>query len=87
MHQIVVIDSQGEGGIFWGDLIPSLFHIPLNAISALDIYPLRSMELKAEWLDRAIAGQWVSFFSRDPKVAAALLSGKVRGDDGIGYEP
>ena len=80
-HQIVVIDSEGEGAVFWGDLIPSTFHLPLNAISALDLYPLRTMEQKAEWLHRAIDGGWVSFFSRDPEVAAAQVNGNLKSGD------
>lgn len=85
-HQIVVIESEGEGAVFWGDLIPSVHHLNLNAISAQDLYPLRSVEMKAEWLTRAIQHHWVSFFSRDPKVAAAQLSGSVRGEDGVTFD-
>lgn len=86
MHQIVAIESQGEGAIFWGDLIPTVKHIELNAITALDLYPLGSLEMKARWLTHAIENHWVSFFSRDPQIAAAQLSGSVRGDDGVSYD-
>ena len=85
-HQIAVIQSEGEGGVFWGDLIPSVYHLPLNAISALDLYPLVSMEKRAEWLDIAIKRDWVSFFGRDPDVAAAQLRGDVRSPEGVEFD-
>ncbi len=74
-HQIAVIESGGEGAVFWGDLIPSTHHLHLNAISAHDLMPLDSMEKKAEWLTRAIDRSWVNFFFRDSAVAAAQISG------------
>jgi glyoxylase-like metal-dependent hydrolase (beta-lactamase superfamily II) len=82
-HQIVVLDSESEGAVFWGDLIPTIHHVPLNTISAYDLYPLQSMEKKAEWLTRSVEQHWVAFLSRDPKVAAAQLSGAVRGEGGV----
>ncbi|MCB9831245.1 MAG: MBL fold metallo-hydrolase [Planctomycetes bacterium] len=85
-HQIVVIDSENEGGIFFGDLVPSLWHLPLNVVSALDLMPLVTMEKKAEWLARAAHNQWVCFFSHDAQVAAAMLSGSVRAPGGLGSE-
>lgn len=77
-HQIVVIESGDEGAIFWGDLIPSTHHLYLNAISAHDLEPMLTMERKAEWLEKAIRGGWVHFFSRDPEIAAGLVKGDVR---------
>lgn len=85
-HQIVAIESQGEGAIFWGDLIPTLSHLRLDAISALDLYPLSTMEQKAELMDKAVGQRWVSFFSRDPAVAAATLTGDARSARGIHAE-
>ncbi len=85
-HQIVVIESENEGAIFFGDLVPSLLHLPLNVISSLDLMPLVSMEKKAEWLARAVHNQWVAFFSHDDEVAAALLRGSVRAPGGLAAE-
>lgn len=84
-HQVLVLQSEGEGGIFWGDLIPTVHHVALNTISARDLYPLRSMEQKAEWLSRAVEKQWVSFFSRDPSLCAALVTGDIRA--GVNVKP
>lgn len=85
-HQIVVIESQGEGAIFWSDLIPTLAHLRLDAISAIDLYPITTMEQKAELMDKAVEQKWVSFFSRDAEVAAALLTGNVRSAAGVHAE-
>lgn len=86
-HEIVVVESEGEGAIFFGDLLPTVHHLRLNAISAYDLYPLVTMEKKAEWLDIALRRSWMVFFGSDPSIAAAQLSGSVRAAEGVAFEP
>lgn len=80
-HQIVQIDSEDEGAVFFGDLVPSTNHIPLNVISSLDSFPMTTMDKKAEWLNVCIKNHWVAFLSHDATAAAAQVSGSLRGPE------
>ncbi len=82
-HQIVQIESEDEGAIFFGDLIPSVNHLPLNVISSLDSFPMTTMDKKAEWLNVCIKNHWVAFFSHDEAVAGAQITGSIRGPEGL----
>lgn len=86
MHQVVRLESQGEGAIFWGGLVPSVHYFDLNTIAADDLYPLRSMERKAELLDSAIEAGWVHFLAHDPEFSAVLVFGDLRGGEGVSFE-
>ncbi len=82
-HQIIQIESEEEGAVFFGDLIPSVNHLPLNVISSLDSFPMTTMDKKSELLNVCIQNRWVSFFSHDEQVAAAQISGSIRGKEGL----
>ena len=82
-HQVVQIESEGEGAVFFGDLIPSVNHVPLNVISSLDSFPVTTMEKKAELLNILIDNHWVAFFAHDDKIAAATITGTLRGKEGL----
>lgn len=86
MHQIVRINSCGESAIFWGGLVPSVHYLDLNTIAADDLYPLRSMERKAEILNDAIEAESIHFLSHDPSFSAIQIFGDLRGGEAISFE-
>jgi hypothetical protein len=49
-------------------------------VSALDLYPLTSIEEKKQVLAQAVEERWRVVFSRDPAVAACTVK-----DDGSGH--
>lgn len=68
-HQSVIIDGDGETGVFLADLCPTTAHIPLPWIMGYDVEPLRTLESKrALWTD-AVAGQWLAIFEHDASTA------------------
>jgi glyoxylase-like metal-dependent hydrolase (beta-lactamase superfamily II) len=55
-----------ERAIFWGDLIPTRWQIPVRWTSAYDDYPIEAIEVRNELVARAAAeGLW-SYFTHDP---------------------
>lgn len=55
-----------ERAIFWGDLIPTRWQIPVRWTSAYDDYPIDAIEVRSELVARAAAEGWWSYFTHDP---------------------
>jgi glyoxylase-like metal-dependent hydrolase (beta-lactamase superfamily II) len=58
-------DPQGHA-IFWGDLIPTRWQIPVRWTSAFDDYPIAAVEVRSQLLQRAAAEGWWCYFTHDP---------------------
>ncbi|AKD53964.1 MBL fold metallo-hydrolase [Spirosoma radiotolerans] len=65
---------------FCADLIPSVAHIPVPYVMGYDVRPLLTLNEKTEFLNRAVAEDWVLVFDHDPTVEAATLE---RTDKGV----
>lgn len=72
-HQVVLVGSENQKLIYWGDLIPTASHISLPFLMAYDLFPLQTMEHKQKLLNHAVSENWISFFEHDPKIAMAYL--------------
>lgn len=72
-HQVVLLHSDGNTAIFWGDLIPTSSHIATPYIMGYDLLPLETMAQKEKLVGQAIAGRWVSFFEHDPDNACGTI--------------
>jgi glyoxylase-like metal-dependent hydrolase (beta-lactamase superfamily II) len=76
--QAVLIGAERGGGrparagdptdraIFWGDLIPTRWQIPVRWTSAYDDYPIEAIEVRNELVARAAAEGWWCYFTHDP---------------------
>jgi glyoxylase-like metal-dependent hydrolase (beta-lactamase superfamily II) len=66
---IVLLGGAAEPGaeraVFWADLVPTTAHVAYPWIMSYDLYPLETMENKAEWIPRAAAGGWLCFFDHE----------------------
>ena len=58
--------SPGERAIFWGDLIPTRWQLPVRWTSAFDDYPVDAIEVRNELLERAAGERWWCYFTHDP---------------------
>jgi glyoxylase-like metal-dependent hydrolase (beta-lactamase superfamily II) len=78
-HQIVVVsDNDGECFVHLADIVPTRSHMKGPWNQAYDLDALRTMEAKADYLERVIAGGWWVSFAHDDRVLAA----RVRNDHG-----
>jgi len=66
--QAVLIGSEGRGerAIFWGDLIPTRWQIPVRWTSAYDDYPVEAIEMRDRLVRQAAAEGWWCYFTHDP---------------------
>ncbi len=64
--QIVpVFDYKGRKIVFTADFIASVLNIPLPYVPSYDVDPIKSMEEKEEFLNRALKENMVLFFEHD----------------------
>jgi glyoxylase-like metal-dependent hydrolase (beta-lactamase superfamily II) len=59
-------DASGERGIFFGDLIPTRWQLPVRWTSAYDDYPIEAVQVRSELVHRAAAEGWWCWFTHDP---------------------
>lgn len=74
-HQAIIFKEGGREMIYFGDLIPTTFHLRLPYVTAIDTYPLETVEMKKELIRRAIRNRSVCVFNHDMVTPAAVLSG------------
>jgi glyoxylase-like metal-dependent hydrolase (beta-lactamase superfamily II) len=90
--QAVLLGSQNGGaraedpqehGIFWGDLIPTRWQIPVRWTSAYDDYPIAAVETRNELVQRAAAEGWWCYFSHDPGELPVQIEATEKGSFGV----
>ena len=84
-HQIVVIAVDGRKGCFFGDLIPTVAHLPLPYSQGFDLYPVDVLKQKRTLLDQALKEQWLVFFDHETGDRAGYL--EPRGDGRVKIKP
>jgi glyoxylase-like metal-dependent hydrolase (beta-lactamase superfamily II) len=66
-HQALLVDGgDGARAAFFGDLVPTTWHLPPAYTMAYDLQPSRVVARKRELLDRAAAEAWLGCFYHDP---------------------
>lgn len=83
-HQAVIYEKEGKGLIYFGDILPSVFNLKLPYITAIDTYPLETLEMKKKLLTMAMEKNYICIFNHDLRVPAAYLHGSL---ENIEYEP
>ena len=69
----------GSRAIFWGDLIPTRWQIPVRWTSAYDDYPIQAVEARNELVSRAAAEGWWCYFTHDPGALPIQIEATERG--------
>jgi len=73
----------GEGGgsraVFWGDLIPTRWQLPVRWTSAFDDYPVEAVEVRQRLLTRATDEGWWCYFTHDPGALPVQLERTEKG--------
>jgi glyoxylase-like metal-dependent hydrolase (beta-lactamase superfamily II) len=59
-------DEPNNRAVFFGDLIPTRWQLPVRWTSAFDDYPIEAVEVRNRLLNRAVAEGWWCYFTHDP---------------------
>jgi glyoxylase-like metal-dependent hydrolase (beta-lactamase superfamily II) len=86
--QAVLIGVDRPGGragdptdraVFWGDLIPTRWQVPVRWTSAYDDYPIDAVEIRNQLVPRAAAEGWWCYFSHDPGAMPVRIEATEKG--------
>ncbi|MDP9272497.1 MAG: MBL fold metallo-hydrolase, partial [Chloroflexota bacterium] len=58
-------DEPIDRAIFFGDLIPTRWQLPVRWTGAFDDYPIDAVEVRSQLLTRAVAEGWWCYFTHD----------------------
>jgi len=58
--------GQNDRAVFFGDLIPTRWQLPVRWTSAFDDYPIDAVEMRNQLLARVVAEGWWCYFTHDP---------------------
>ncbi len=64
-HQVVLLESKGERGIHFADLIPTTAHLKPAFVMALDLFPQQVLAAKKHFLEQAHREHWLCIFNHD----------------------
>ncbi len=65
--------------IFWGDLIPTRWQIPVRWTSAYDDYPIDAIEVRSDLVALAAAEGWWCYFTHDPGALPIRIEATEKG--------
>jgi glyoxylase-like metal-dependent hydrolase (beta-lactamase superfamily II) len=68
-----------DRGVFWGDLIPTRWQVPVRWTSAYDDYPIDAIEIRNQLVARAAAEGWWCYFTHDPGSLPVRIEATDRG--------
>jgi glyoxylase-like metal-dependent hydrolase (beta-lactamase superfamily II) len=79
--QAVLLGREGaaERGIFFGDLIPTRWQLPVRWTSAYDDYPIEAVETRNVLVNRAADEGWWCYFTHDPGELPIRIEASDRG--------
>ena len=72
-----------ERAVFWGDLIPTRWQIPVRWTSAFDDYPIDAIEVRNELVARAAIEGWWCYFTHDPGDLPLQIEQNEKGGFGV----
>jgi len=75
-HQVIVYRTGAEELLYFGDLIPTAFHLKLPYITAIDGFPMDTLYWKKKLIAKAIRDHALCIFNHDVETKAAYLSGE-----------
>jgi glyoxylase-like metal-dependent hydrolase (beta-lactamase superfamily II) len=72
-------EAPAERAIFFGDLIPTRWQLPVRWTSAFDDYPIQAVEVRNQLVPRAAAEGWWCYFTHDPGEMPIQIEATAKG--------
>ncbi len=76
---IPIVDYKGQKIVFTADFISSVLNIPLAYVPSYDVDPVKTMEEKEEFLQRAVQQDYILFFEHDYYTECCTLEETPKG--------
>lgn len=76
---IPFIQTENKTVVYASDFIPTAANIPLQWIAAYDLYPVKTMEEKEQFLEEATANNYILFFEHDYFIECATVQKNEKG--------
>ena len=75
-RDMMAVTAQSAGRIFCflSDLVPTAAHLQPTWVTAFDLYPLQTIEVKTQWLTAAVKEDWICGFAHDSEIAFARIA-------------
>lgn len=73
------IKAHGRTYVYMADLLPAAAHVPLPYVMAYDMFPLKTLEEKKDFLEEAVANNYVLIFEHDPEIVSCTLEKTEKG--------
>lgn len=78
-QQMVKISDSSNSFLFCGDLIPTMYHIPIPYVMGYDIQPLETVKEKIKYLNLAVSENWKLIFEHDHINSCASIQKTEKG--------
>jgi glyoxylase-like metal-dependent hydrolase (beta-lactamase superfamily II) len=73
------INCNGRTYVYMADLLPAAAHVPLPYVMAYDMFPLKTLEEKRDFLEEAADRNYVLIFEHDPTIVCCTLERTEKG--------
>ncbi|MBK7104163.1 MAG: MBL fold metallo-hydrolase [Ignavibacteriae bacterium] len=78
-QQMVKISDSSNTFLYCGDLIPTMYHIPIPYVMGYDIQPLETVKEKKKFLQLAAEENWKLIFEHDSQNVCATIKKTEKG--------
>lgn len=75
-HQAIFIETENGNILCPGDIIPTQNHVKIPYVASVDLYPLETMRVKKELLEKCLNNGWSVAFDHDTELKLAKLKKK-----------
>jgi glyoxylase-like metal-dependent hydrolase (beta-lactamase superfamily II) len=72
-HQVILLESDGRRGIYFGDIMPTTSHLKPALNMAYDLFPLDTMNVKTRLAKQAAKEEWICFWDHDPTLTMGRI--------------
>lgn len=72
-HQAILIDTGNDKILCPGDILPTQNHLKIPYVTSADTYPMDTMKVKKEFLERCLNDGWSVAFDHDTEMKLAKL--------------
>ncbi|TYP95608.1 Glyoxylase, beta-lactamase superfamily II [Fodinibius salinus] len=83
-QQLPRITADDKTIVFMADLVPTHIHLPLPWVMGYDMYPVKTLNEKQQYLDQAVENDWFLFLEHDAEeevITASKENGKYVVDE------